>query len=68
MTDHPLTFTPEEMKRLEKARVLVSASDFHLSQAEFIHHATMQAVDEVLGVSEDVRRRAATMPDGGERA
>lgn len=46
-----IAFSKEEQKRLERARVLVSAGDFKLSTAQFIHHATMQAVDEVLGAN-----------------
>jgi hypothetical protein len=47
-----LHFTPIELTRIrECARAL------NTSYADFIHHATMQAVDECEGIGQQVRQR-----------
>jgi hypothetical protein len=58
-----LQFTPDEMQRLNAARMLVSAGDFHLTYAEFLHDGVMQVVDEVIGLgrSNAGRRHAEHM-------
>lgn len=45
----PLYFTPEERLFVNRARVLASAGDFQLEYVQFIHDATMQAAEEVVG-------------------
>ena len=62
-----LQFSIEEQTAIEVARVLVSGGDFEMSRAEFVRHATMQVVDEILGVNNEaarmrlVRERNATI-------
>jgi hypothetical protein len=54
-----VTFTAEELERIDCARVLVSAGDFELSYTEFIRQLVLQGVDEIEGVNDAVARRRA---------
>lgn len=40
-------FTPEEQRRINRARILLGYPDFTMSYADFIHDAVLAACDEV---------------------
>ena len=62
MTDRKLSFTEAERARLREACRCLGTSF-----VEFIHHSTMQAVDEVLGTSAEVSRsRTLDRPEGAD--
>lgn len=46
-----LVFNPEERRRLAKVCQALGTTF-----EEFVHHATMQAVDEMEGISQEIRR------------
>ena len=56
MPNGDLDFTDDELRRLEKARQLVSAPDFHLKTTDFVNILVLQGVDEILGVNDALYR------------
>jgi hypothetical protein len=45
------------MRRINTARVFVSAGDFGLTYTQFLHDGIMQLVDEVIGTARSVEAR-----------
>ena len=68
MADRTVLFSADELARIERARVLVSAGDFHLPTSEFVRICVLHAVDEVLGTNDAAwRERAAQATTGASQ-